>query len=112
MGNDLPSRFEGKHEWKKLYDSKLWKDLRRVHLGKHPLCAWCLKQGRTRQANTVHHKLPHRGDMGLFNDPNNLESLCPSCHSGDAQQQEVRGYSATVGDDGWPVDPKHPQNKR
>lgn len=106
------SRYQGQHEHKHLYNSKVWRDLRRVHLARHPLCAWCLKQGRLVAGNTVHHKIPHRGDWTLFNDSNNLETLCARCHSADAQQSEVIGYSSTVGDDGWPVDPKHPQNKR
>ena len=43
-----------------------------------------------------------------FNDPANLESVCWRCHSGAIQSEEVLGYDATFGADGWPVDVKHP----
>lgn len=108
----LPSRYEGKHEWKKLYDSKVWRQLRNLHLSRHPLCALCLKEGKTVAGNTVHHIKPHRGDWSLFNDIDNLETLCHKHHSADAQQAEVIGYSGRVQVDGWPADNRHPFNKR
>ena len=46
-----------------------------------------------------------------FYDYGNLESLCKSCHDSLAQSIEKRGYSTEVGTDGWPIDPKHPQNE-
>ncbi|WP_264675545.1 HNH endonuclease [Paracoccus kondratievae] len=36
------------------------------------------------------HKLPHRGDRGLFFDPLNLQCLCSTCHNRDKQREERR----------------------
>ena len=58
----------------------------------------------------VDHVVPHRGDRQLFWDANNLQSLCKPCHAGTKQAIEARGYDHQVGNDGWPVDPKHPAN--
>ena len=33
------------------------------------------------------------------------------CRSGAIQSEEVLGYDGTIGQDGWPVDPKHPSAK-
>ncbi|MEM8494140.1 MAG: HNH endonuclease [Planctomycetota bacterium] len=41
----------------------------------------CLFRGRTTAATAVDHILPHRGDMELAYDLNNLCSTCWSCHS-------------------------------
>lgn len=60
----------------------------------------------------VHHKKAHKGDVRLFYDPNNLECVCKHCHDGDLQSTEARGYSTKMGDDGWPVDTKHPCNRQ
>ena len=54
---------------------------------------------------------PHKGDLTLFNDPANLESVCWRCHSGAIQSEEALGYDTTIGADGWPIDPKHPMSK-
>lgn len=98
--------------WRNLYKRKEWLEGRELHLTKHPLCAWCLQKGRIVPAKVVHHKVPHQGNEALFYDPDNWESLCKPCHDGAAQQQERIGYSQEVGTDGWPVDPKHPVNRK
>lgn len=48
---------------------------------RHPTCAMCEAAGRVTPATCVDHIVPHKGDMVLFNDVNNLQSLCASCHS-------------------------------
>ena len=45
------------------------------------LCRDCLAQGITTAATDVDHVIPHRGDLGLFWDQDNWQSLCKSCHS-------------------------------
>lgn len=112
MEKNKKSRYEGQHQHKKLYASKTWQQLRRIHLDRQPLCQECKRQGRLTLGNTVHHLKPHGGAWSLFNNADNLETLCSSCHSGSAQQQERIGYASTVGNDGWPTDNKHPFNKR
>ena len=46
----------------------------------HPLCAECLRNGRYTAATVVDHIIPHRGDMSLFWDERNWQSLCERCH--------------------------------
>jgi 5-methylcytosine-specific restriction protein A len=59
-------------------------------------------------ASVVNHKIPHKGDVELFYSPENIESVCKSCHDGPIQSEERRGYSSEVGTDGWPIDYRHP----
>ena len=95
-----------------MYKLPLWVKGRLVHLQRHPLCARCLREGRTTPARVVHHLVPHRGDWRLFRDPKNWESLCKPCHDAAEQSTERRGYDKTVGADGWPADVRHPINER
>jgi 5-methylcytosine-specific restriction protein A len=39
-----------------------------------------MEQGRLVKATVVDHIVPHRGDVKLFWDENNWQSLCKSCH--------------------------------
>ena len=96
------------------YASAVWLRLRRAQLRCEPLCRLCKAAGRIEPATTVDHKVPHKGDMTLFADPGNLQSLCAACHSSVKQSMERRGqteppsYSRDVGPDGYPLDPRHP----
>jgi len=79
--------YDGKPDYKKQSDrdrgtsaergyDRRWRKVRAVKLRKHPLCERCLKDGKTRAADLVHHK-----DRNPKNNRwNNLESLCVSCH--------------------------------
>lgn len=40
-----------------------------------------MRQGLIEQATDLDHIEPHRGDMTLFWDHDNWQSLCHSCHS-------------------------------
>jgi 5-methylcytosine-specific restriction enzyme A len=40
-----------------------------------------------------------------------LRSLCIDCHQGQ-WAVDKRGYRTDIGDDGYPLDPKHPFNKQ
>ena len=48
------------------------------------------------------------GNWRVIRCPDDLQSVCWTCHSGDIQSQEALGYYTTTGVDGWPIDPKHP----
>lgn len=48
-------------------------------LSKYPLCAECLRYGRTEPATEVHHIVARRN--GGRDVEENLMSLCKSCHS-------------------------------
>lgn len=57
------------------YDRK-WDYARKEYLKQHPLCVMC-----GRPATEVDHIQPHKGNMTLFWNRNNWQSLCHSCHS-------------------------------
>jgi 5-methylcytosine-specific restriction endonuclease McrA len=68
-----------------------WQKAREDYLAKHPLCVYCEREGRVTLATVVDHKVPHRGDMKLFWDSNNWQSLCATHHSRDKQREEAQG---------------------
>ena len=111
----MSMRSDVANAYRTLYSTKHWKTLRRQALTRdeyrcqHSGCGAHLQAGRdhTRSA-VVHHLRPHKGDLELFFDLDNLQSVCWTCHSGDIQSQEALGYDTTIGVDGWPIDPKHP----
>lgn len=57
-----------------------WRVERKRFLSAHPLCVECLKKNRLTAATVVDHIIPHRGDMELFWDRNNWQSLCKAHH--------------------------------
>lgn len=68
--------------WRRLYQTDLWKDvLRPAQLLREPFCRECARRGLRVPATDVDHIRDHKGDMALFADAENLESLCHSCHS-------------------------------
>lgn len=75
---------------KKLYKSAGWQRLRKWFLSKHPLCKECERQGRITSAQVVDHIKPHRGDLELFWDVNNLQALCKSCHDRKTAKKDNR----------------------
>ena len=68
-----------------------WQQARVGFLSKHPLCCMCEAGGRYVPATVVDHRTPHRGDMALFWDSGNWQSLCATCHSSAKQRDENRG---------------------
>lgn len=76
-----------------LYASALWRRLRGLQLHQHPLCGqraaeayadgWrgeCHDTRRIRAATVLDHIRAHKGDLGLFWDPRNRQSLCADCN--------------------------------
>lgn len=61
------------------YDAR-WQKYRKWFLNHNPLCIECRKEGRLTPATVVDHIIPHKGDMELFWDTNNHQSLCKRCH--------------------------------
>lgn len=100
-------RSEKAKEYRRLYKTPRWQALRmeclREALFKCTMCGAV-------KATVADHVEPHKGDEAKFFDRNNLQALCKPCHDGAKQSEERRGYSAKVGIDGWPVDPRHPAN--
>lgn len=99
-------------ELKRLYNSALWKQLRRAQLEAHPLCKFCSALGRVVAATVVDHRKPHRGDESMFFDAENLQSLCKPCHDGAKQELEKSGTLRGCGLDGLPLDANHHWNAR
>lgn len=91
----------GKHTH--LYKLAVWRRLRSRQLIKQPLCEYCLESEEVTAADTVDHITPHRGDMKLFTDPLNLQSLCSQCHNKRKQREEAGQDVIVFGADGWPL---------
>lgn len=64
----------------RLYGLQAWKQLRHSHLAANPLCVECLRDNKRRVATVVDHVEPHRGNLDLFFDTTNLQSLCKLHH--------------------------------
>lgn len=58
-----------------------WRLARKAYLMRNALCVYCLSEGNTTAATEVDHIIPHKGDLALFWDQSNWQSLCKSCHS-------------------------------
>jgi len=71
------------------YDYR-WQQERKRYLDANPLCVMCQAEGRVEAATVVDHRVPHRGDMVLFWDRTNWDSLCTTHHNADKQRQEAR----------------------
>ena len=67
--------------WHRMYKRPEWPRLRAAQLAREPFCRECAAVGIREYATEVDHIRPHRGDLKLFLDPDNLQSLCHSCHS-------------------------------
>jgi len=57
-----------------------WERISKAYRRANPLCEKCKAEGKLVPSELVHHKVKLGADGGT-NDPDNLESLCWSCHS-------------------------------
>ncbi|MEL6507251.1 MAG: HNH endonuclease [Pseudomonadota bacterium] len=121
------SKYTSRKPHKHLYNKTAWKRLAKAQKLREPLCRFCLERGvindgsldmtGARQSDprrrflVADHIKPHRGNLDLFLDPENLQTLCADHHDTTKQRLERRGYSEQRGPDGWPVDPEHPANR-
>ena len=82
----------GRESWHYLYNRKAWKELRLDHL--------------------ANHITPHKGNLDLFFDDNNLQSLCKLHHDSAKQKAESRKLNQIGCDiNGLPIDEEHPFNR-
>lgn len=86
---DDPERTQA-GQWSHLYAHRRWRRIRLEQLTKHPICAFCERDGRIRLATICDHVEPHRGDMKLFWH-GARQSLCKPCHDREKQRQEKSG---------------------
>ena len=57
-----------------------WQKASKAYLAAHPLCVHCKERDVVTPATVVDHIIPHRGDMTLFWDRSNWQSLCKTHH--------------------------------
>ncbi|MCR6498427.1 HNH endonuclease [Shinella sp. CPCC 101442] len=93
-----------KSEWHHLYQRAAWRRLRAHQLAVQPLCEFCLISEEVTAAEVVDHRKPHKGDLELFYDPSNLQSLCAPCHNGHKQRIERGSKAVVIGVDGYPIE--------
>lgn len=80
-----------KSPWHALYNTARWRKLRLsifqrdVFTCRMPNCGRL--EGDTSQL-VCDHRVPHRGDVSLFWDEANLQTLCKPCHDGIKQKSE------------------------
>ncbi len=80
------------------YGTARWQRLRQQQLQCEPLCAYCLKDGKTTPATIADHIIPHKGNEAAFWD-NELQSLCKryeneSPHHAIAMREQARRFEA------------------
>lgn len=63
-------------KWKGLYKSARYQAARKSFMAAHP---WCARCGEL--AAELDHIIPHEGNMKLFYDQKNWQTLCKRCHS-------------------------------
>ena len=66
-----------------------WHKASRSFLKRNPLCAECLKYGKTKLAVCVDHIEPHRGDLKKFWDKRNWQSLCMPHHNQKSAKEKL-----------------------
>lgn len=101
---NLDKRSEESKGWRHLYKKAQWLKGRAWHLRQNPLCVFCAEAGRAEPATVVDHIIPHKGDVGLFFDTKNWQSLCAPCHDTIKQAIEKNAHKRATGLDGWPLE--------
>ena len=70
------------------YDAR-WRAFRRRFLSEHPMCEYCLADGKAEWATVVDHDVPHNGDRVAFWSTS-FSALCARHHNGEKQAAEAR----------------------
>jgi 5-methylcytosine-specific restriction endonuclease McrA len=71
----------------------------------------CAGFGVKRLATEVDHIVSRAERPDLTFTWSNLQGLCIPHHNSAKARDENAGYSDATASDGWPSDPKHPQNR-
>ncbi len=74
-------------DYHKLYSTKEWRAMRQRALSDNPLCMCCKFYGYLKPSVDVDHIRPWRGQLDLFYDMSNLQTLCQQCHSKKTQAE-------------------------
>lgn len=70
-------KYERDPDRRKKYGSR-WQKVRARYVREHPYCEMCFREGKMTPVQEVHHIVPI--SQGGTNEPDNLMSLCRSCH--------------------------------
>ena len=81
-----------------------WQKFRLVYLKENPLCVYCKDEGNIVAAEVVDHINPHKGDVNLFWNKNNLQALCKVHHDRTKQIMERGTDKPLIGVDGFPME--------
>lgn len=100
-------RYNNASGYHHLYDSTAWRNLRKQQFNRDPLCAMCQAQNITTLATVADHVKPHKGDINIFYDSDNLQSLCKLHHDSSKQRQERTGVEVGADLNGYPLDKSH-----
>jgi 5-methylcytosine-specific restriction enzyme A len=92
-------------DWRDWYQLQRWRKIAKHQLKIEPLCKLCLAAGIASRATIADHVESHRGDWNSFI-LGKLQSLCKPCH--DSTKRTLRGFHPAIGEDGFPIDPRHP----
>lgn len=93
-----------------LYKTPRWQRIRAETLARDSACVIHKAElGEIVPATHCDHVIPHRNEpRHFFRGP--FQGLCDHCHNSKKQREELEGFSRQIGDDGWPVDDRHPFN--
>jgi 5-methylcytosine-specific restriction enzyme A len=78
---DYKAQDAAKVEHAKLYNNARWRVASKAFRIANPLCKECEKHGAIKAAEVVDHIKPHKGNLELFWNVDNWQSLCCQCHN-------------------------------
>ena len=74
------------------------------------ICNEAVVNGDRFKRPVIDHKIPHKGDLGIFWDEENLQLLHKSCHDRKtAFEDHNRKPDFGTGLDGWPIETREQQ---
>jgi 5-methylcytosine-specific restriction protein A len=76
---------------RKLYAGMPWRNASKAWLRRNPLCVDCGELGVVEPAKAVDHITSHKGDVRLFWDRSNWQSLCFRCHNRKTAREVFHG---------------------
>ncbi|WFU88976.1 HNH endonuclease [Rhizobium sp. CC1099] len=89
-------------QYRRLYKTAAWRKLRHYQLSIEPLCRFCIETEEVTAAEVVDHIKSHHGDIALFLDLTNIQSLCKPHHDGTKQRMERGAIDTRIDANGWP----------
>jgi 5-methylcytosine-specific restriction enzyme A len=89
------------------YSMQRWRRRAKHQLRVDPLCCLCMAEGKITPATVADHFPAHGGDYNAFL-LGPIRSLCKAHHDGLQPAFKHRGFRCDIGEDGYPLDPKHP----